>query len=120
MIINQHGQQVSPFKPLGVCSQCGAAAWATTASDGLLCPSHYNALMDYLEAQQETEYKQLDAFEIVDALEDVGFVATPLFPYVIVSLKNRSITPMEVAEALDIDPALVTRSVDGSIRILCD
>lgn len=58
--------------------------------------------------------------EIVDQLEDVGFVVEVMFPYVIVSLKNRKISPMEVATALDIDPELCCYNVNGNIRILCD
>lgn len=58
--------------------------------------------------------------EIVDSLEDVGFVVTVQYPYVIVSLQNRPISPMEVAEALDIEPALCCYSVSGDIRITCD
>lgn len=58
--------------------------------------------------------------EIVDALEDVGFVVTVQYPYVIVSLKNRKLDPMDVAMALDIEPEFCTRSVSGDIRIRCD
>ena len=59
--------------------------------------------------------------EIVDALEDVGFVVRVMYPYVIVeNFKNRQITSMEVAEALDIDPAFCVRSVSGDVRITCD
>ena len=58
--------------------------------------------------------------EIVDQLEDVGFNVEIMYPYVIVSLTNRSISPMEVAAALDIDPEFVARSVSGDIRIHCD
>lgn len=66
-------------------------------------------------------YKQLPFIdELVDALEDVGFLVTVEYPYVIVSLKNRSITPTEVARSLDIDPALCCYNVNGNIRITCD
>ncbi len=58
--------------------------------------------------------------EIVDALEDVGFVVNVLYPYVIVSLDNHPVSSMDVAMALDIDQEFCTRSVDGSIRIRCD
>ena len=58
--------------------------------------------------------------EIVDQLEDVGFVVEVLYPYVIVSLKSRKISPMEVAMALDIDPELCCYNVNGNIRIRCD
>jgi hypothetical protein len=34
------------YAPLGACDICGDAAW-TTSSDGLLCPSHENALIEY-------------------------------------------------------------------------
>jgi hypothetical protein len=58
--------------------------------------------------------------EIVDQLEDVGFEVEVMYPYVIVSLKNRKIDPMDVAVALDIDPALCVRNLNGNIRITCD
>jgi len=58
--------------------------------------------------------------EIVDQLEDVGFEVEVVYPYVIVSLKNRPITPIEVAIALDIDTAYCVYNLNGSIRILCD
>ena len=58
--------------------------------------------------------------EIVDALEDVGFVVNVVYPYVIVSLSSRPISAMEVAEALDIEPALVTYNMHGYVRITCD
>jgi len=58
--------------------------------------------------------------EIVDALEDVGFVVNVVYPYVIVSLSSRPISAMEVAEALDIDPAFVTHNMHGDVRITCD
>lgn len=58
--------------------------------------------------------------QVVDALEDVGFVVNVVYPYVIVSLDNRSISPMEVADALDIEPALVTYNMHGDVRITCD
>ena len=58
--------------------------------------------------------------EIVDALEDVGFVVKVVYPYVIVSLTSRPISAMEVAEALDIEPALVTYNMHGDVRITCD
>lgn len=58
--------------------------------------------------------------EIVDQLEDVGFEVEIMYPYVIVSLKNRKIDPMEVATALDIDPTLCVRNLNGNIRITCD
>jgi len=58
--------------------------------------------------------------EIIDQLEDVGFVVTIQYPYVIVSLTNHKLDPMDVAMALDIDPALCVRSISGDIRIRCD
>lgn len=58
--------------------------------------------------------------EIVDQLEDVGFAVTVQYPYVIVSLTNRKLDPMDVAMALDIDLALCVRSISGDIRITCD
>lgn len=58
--------------------------------------------------------------EIVERLEDVGFVVKVLYPYVIVSLKSRPISAMEVAEALDIDPSFVTYNMHGDVRITCD
>lgn len=61
-------------------------------------------------------YPQVD--QIVDALEDVGFDATAVYPYVIVT--GSPFTPDEMAEALDIDPEFVTYSVSGDIRITCD
>lgn len=64
--------------------------------------------------------KRMFVDEIVDALEDVGFEVTVQFPYVIVSLTNRKLDPMDVVMALDIEPALVTRNLNGNIRILCD
>jgi len=57
---------------------------------------------------------------VVDALEDVSFEVTVLYPYVIVSLKNRKINPLEVALALDIEPSLCVRNLNGNIRITCD
>lgn len=64
-------------------------------------------------------FPQVD--EIVERLEDVGFEVRIMFPYVIVmNLKNRQFTSMEVAMALDIEPEFVTRSVSGDIRITCD
>ncbi len=58
--------------------------------------------------------------EIVDQLEDVGFVVDVMYPYVIVSLDNRNLDPMEVALALDIEPEFCVRNLEGNIRILCD
>ena len=59
--------------------------------------------------------------EIVDALEDVGFMVKVMYPYVIVlNFKNRQITAREVSWALDIDQELCVRSVSGDIRIRCD
>ncbi len=59
--------------------------------------------------------------EIVDALEDVGFMVKVLYPYVIVmNFKNRQINAMEVVEVLDIEPEFCVRSVSGDIRIRCD
>ena len=58
--------------------------------------------------------------ETVDALEDVGFVVNVVYPYVIVSLTSRPISAMEVAEALDIEPTLVTYNMHGDVRITCD
>lgn len=58
--------------------------------------------------------------KIVDQLEDVGFAVTVQYPYVIVSLTNRKLDPMDVAIALDIDPVLCVRSISGDIRITCD
>ena len=58
--------------------------------------------------------------EIVAALEDVGFVVKVVYPYVLVSLTSRPISAMEVAEALDIEPALVTYNMHGDVRITCD
>jgi len=58
--------------------------------------------------------------ELVDALEDVGFVVEVQYPYVIVSLKSRNISPREVAQALDIDPALCCYNLNGNIRITCE
>ncbi len=58
--------------------------------------------------------------EIVDALEDVGFQVHVVYPYVIVSLKSRPISAMEVAEAIDIDPEFVTYNMHGDVRITCD
>ncbi len=58
--------------------------------------------------------------EIIERLEDVGFVVKVVYPYVIVSLKSRTISAMEVAEALDIEPALVTYNMHGDVRITCD
>ncbi len=59
--------------------------------------------------------------EIVDALEDVGFMVKVMYPYVIVlNFKNRQITAREVSWALDIDQELCARSVSGDIRIRCD
>lgn len=110
-------QEVDPYAPLGACDICGAAAW-TTSAHGLLCPSH-EAVLD--ETQAESEYKPLPLVdELVDALEDVGFKVDVLYPYVIVSLYNRPIAPHEVAWALDIDPALCVRNLNGGIRITCE
>ena len=117
MLINQYGQELDPYAPLGNCDICGAAAW-TTGIYGVLCPSH-----EYIanEHSTEEEYRPLPFVdELVDALEDVGFIAQVQYPYVIVSLKNRSITPSEVALALDIDPALCCYNINGNIRITCD
>lgn len=58
--------------------------------------------------------------QVVDALEDVGFEVRVMYPYVIVSLKNRAISRMEVTEALDIDPEFVTYNKYGNVRITCD
>jgi len=66
------------------------------------------------------EYKSLSVDELVDALEDVGFQVGVQYPYVIVSLKNRTITPSEVAFALDIDPSLCCYNLNGNIRITCN
>ncbi len=38
-LINQYGEPVDPYAPLGCCAVCGDAAW-TTAAAGLLCPRH--------------------------------------------------------------------------------
>lgn len=71
--------------------------------------------------QPKHEYKSLLLIdELVDALEDVGFHVNVAYPYVIVSLANRSITPGEVAYALDIDPALCCYNLNGNIRITCE
>ncbi len=58
--------------------------------------------------------------QVVDALEDVGFVVKVVYPYVLVSLKSRPISAMEVAEALYIDPTFVTYNMHGDVRITCD
>ncbi len=58
--------------------------------------------------------------EIVDQLEDVGFVVDVMYPYVIVSLTSRNLDPMEIAMALDIEPEFCVRNLNGSIRITCD
>ena len=58
--------------------------------------------------------------EIVDQLEDVGFVVDVMYPYVIVSLTSRNLDPMEVALALDIEPEFCVRNLEGNIRIHCD
>ena len=63
-------------------------------------------------------YPQVD--QVVDALEDVGFVVRVVYPYVIVSLQSRPISAMEVAEALDIEPEFVTYNMHGDVRITCD
>jgi hypothetical protein len=114
--INDGEDTLASVASIGLCYVCGATAWATS-DHGLLCPSHNNALGDYLT---ENEYKSLSADELVDALEDVGFQVAIQFPYVIVSLKNRPITPGEVAFALDIDPALCCYNLNGNIRITCE
>lgn len=59
-----------------------------------------------------------DAYEIVDALEDVGITATVQYPYVIVH--NPSLDPKEIAQALDIDPVLCCYNLNGNIRITCE
>ena len=56
--------------------------------------------------------------QVSEALEDVGFDATVMYPYVILS--GSEFSPVEVAEALDIDPEFVTYSVSGDVRITCD
>lgn len=67
------------------------------------------------------QYKPLPFVdEVVDSLTDVGFVVEVQYPYVIVSLRTRKISPREVAWALDIDPALCCYNVNGNIRIHCD
>lgn len=38
-IIDNHGNPVDPYAPLGVCWKCGENAWTTTGA-GLLCPDH--------------------------------------------------------------------------------
>ncbi len=58
--------------------------------------------------------------EIVDQLEDVGFVVDVMYPHVIVRLTSRNLDPMEIALALDIEPEVCVRNLNGSIRILCD
>ncbi len=58
--------------------------------------------------------------DVVDRLEDVGFVVNVVYPYVLVSLTSRPISAMEVAEALDIEPAFVTYNMHGDVRITCD
>jgi hypothetical protein len=97
---------------IGLCYVCGATAWATS-DHGLLCPSH--------ESVAENEYKP-DAYELIDALADVGITATVQYPYVIIDTTdaNHCVSPEMVAWALDIDPSLCCYNLNGGIRITCD
>jgi hypothetical protein len=118
-IYNADFQPVDPYAPIGQCDICGAAAW-TASIHGLLCPSHENVLDECLS---ESEYKP-DAYELIDALADVGITATVQYPYVIIDTTatdaNRCVSPEMVSWSLDIDPALCVRNLNGGIRITCD
>lgn len=59
-----------------------------------------------------------DAYELVDALADVGITATVQSPYAVVA--DSPFTPEEIAEALDIDSALCVYNLNGNIRIRAD
>ena len=65
-----------------------------------------------------------DAYELIDALADVGITATAQYPYVIIDTSatdaNRCVSPEMVAWAIAIDPALCVCNLNGGIRITCD
>ena len=65
-----------------------------------------------------------NAYELVDAMADVGITATVQYPYVIVDTNataaNRCVSPDLISWALNIDPALCVYNVNGNIRISCD
>lgn len=63
MIIDLQGQPVDPYAPLGFCSQCGAAAWATTRA-GLLCPSHESVL---IEAEERGHIYQVGEWVVINS-----------------------------------------------------
>lgn len=47
---------------------------------------------------------------IITTLTDAGFIVDAVYPYVIVSLKNRPVNTMEVALVLNVEPSTLIRN----------
>lgn len=71
-----------------------------------------------IATQKRSSVSSVNLETIMNTLTNAGFIVDAVYPYVIVSLKNRAVNTIEVALVLNVEPSSLLRS-GNSVLVKC-